>query len=210
MVRRKNTKQYPNAICPNQTSRQTNTNEFQNIPYSPISKNNILLHVSITSLCNSELCLAMHFFLLFFSQHLSNDCLHCSHSCVWTSPRQASPRFQQANVGTASKRVVIPQDPTWACLPSVQVFLGIFNIHLGSLWKWTLRKCNTYMVAFAGQMILSDCCSPGDTKPALSHMSKTSDCWVLWLEVLLLRDVVDCHAQPAQHCATAQVPGSVA
>lgn len=31
------TKQNPNAICPNQTSRQTNRNEFQNIPYYALS-----------------------------------------------------------------------------------------------------------------------------------------------------------------------------
>lgn len=29
--------QNPNAICPNQTTHQTNTNEFQNFPYYALS-----------------------------------------------------------------------------------------------------------------------------------------------------------------------------
>lgn len=158
--------------------------------HSPISKNNILPHVSITSLCNSELCLATHLFLLFLSQLLSNDCLHWGPSCVWTPCRQVFLTFQQATMGTAPKGAVTPQNPTWACLPSVQIFLGIFIFHFECLLKWTLRKCNTYLgwlVAFAGQMIILSCCSSGDTRHALSHTSKISDCCVLWLEALLLR-----------------------
>lgn len=176
--------------------------------HSPISQNNILPDVSITSFCNSELCLATHLFLLFLSQHLSNDCLHCGPCCVWISCRQVSLMFQQANTGTALKGAVTPQNPTWACLPSVQVFLGMFVFHLESLLKRTLRKCSTHLgwlVGFAGQMIILGCCSSGDTRHALSHKSKISDCCVLWLEALLLHGLTYAASPAPCNCTGSRI-----
>lgn len=115
-------------------------------------------------------------------------------------------------MGTASKGAVIPENPTWPCLPSVQIFLGIFIFHLESFLKWTLRKCNTCLgrlVAFAEQMIYQTTVHL-ETPDMLCCISEISYCCVPWLAVLFLQAEVDSHMQPAQHCVTAQVPGSVA
>lgn len=111
-------------------------------------------------------------------------------------------RFQWANLGTARKKDVIPQNSAWACLLSLCVFPGTFIFHLGFLWRCGLRKGNTclgWLLVYVGQMILSGCCSCGDSRRTISHMSKTSGNCMHY----------GGPTQPAQHCATAQVPGNI-